>query len=768
MKRTLLLVTMLLSTLIPNLGFTQSVIFEDNASNYSGSWTNGSNFGTGFTTWDLWTQNTDVSNFAGHFLASSASNGFGDIDSSGVSFGMYGNPNGANVLANAQRFLNNTGSTAVGGREYLLPGQSFSIDLAVAYRNGYKGIDLMDQNYAILYNFNVANDIYSTTDSADLGWAYNQASVFNITVHQFDTNSFEVIIDHGTDSHSSGALTGQFSGFKLYVGNTTDSNVLNNLFFNNLKVEECAMTTTWDGTSWSSGLPSDNKKAVFTGNYTATADFSACSIQVSNNAIVTVNSGINVTSTNEIIVDNGASFIFENSSALLQTNSLAVNVGDITYKRDSAPMRIYEYTYWGTPVSGQVLSAFSPLTLADKFYSFDAFANNWVLENLNNTMAPAVGYAVRAPQGYTSTPQVFNGEFVGPANNGDYSVSLVDHSVASAYNFVGNPYPSAISVASLIDNSTLGTLYFWTHNTAISGYQFTSDDYAVRTKLFGTAAVSGGPIPGPYVSAGQAFFASSSATTSLTFTNAMRVGSNNSQFYRSATSCANPAYYSFYLNMTNTGGAYKQLGIGYVECATSGYDNGLDGIFAAGTYISFYSVIPNYNLQINSLAYPWNISDTIPLGYISNITGNTTFQIEFDASNPNYDHFFDDKDIFIEDTETNTYHNLKTSPYVFNSNEGTYNSRFVIHYQNSTLTNPSFSSQQEIVFYNQDNQLEIHSSQSEIQHVMVYDISGRLLVNQNNINNKIFAIAKNTIQKQVVLITTILKDGTTLNKKYIF
>ena len=84
------------------------------------------------------------------------------------------------------------------------------------------------------------------------------------------------------------------------------------------------------------------------------------------------------------------------------------------------------------------------------------------------------------------------------------------------------------------------------------------------------------------------------------------------------------------------------------------------------------------------------------------------------------------------------------------------------------MTNPAFSSQQEIVFYNQDNQLEIHSSQSEIQHVMVYDISGRLLVNQNNINNKIFAIAKNTIQKQVVLITTILKDGTTLSKKYIF
>ena len=75
-------------------------------------------------------------------------------------------------------------------------------------------------------------------------------------------------------------------------------------------------------------------------------------------------------------------------------------------------MRIYEFTYWGTPVSGQILNVFSPLTLSDKFFSFDTAANNWVLENSGNTMIPGKGYAVRAPQGFTNTAQVYNGEFI--------------------------------------------------------------------------------------------------------------------------------------------------------------------------------------------------------------------------------------------------------------------------------------------------------------------------------------------------------------------
>ena len=162
----------------------------------------------------------------------------------------------------------------------------------------------------------------------------------------------------------------------------------------------------------------------------------------------------------------------------------------------------YDYTYWSSPVSSQVLNVFSPLTLASKFYSFNAdpLVNNWVLENQINTMLPAKGYAIRAPQGYSSTPQTFNGSFVGVPNNGNYTVNVYKKTVGN-YNLLGNPYPSAINVQTLISNTTLITLYYWTHNTAISSNVFTSNDYAVRTSLAGTAASSGGVVPTKYMAA---------------------------------------------------------------------------------------------------------------------------------------------------------------------------------------------------------------------------------------------------------------------------
>ncbi|WP_445724216.1 hypothetical protein [Flavobacterium sp.] len=135
MKKIYFIKIVCIASLFFQYSFAQTNLFVDYASNYS-SWTNGSNLGTGFSNWDLWTQNTDATHFAGHFLGNSSAQGFGDINSSGSSFSMYANPTGVFVQANAQRFLSNTGSPSVGGRQYLLPGQSFKIDLAIAYRNG--------------------------------------------------------------------------------------------------------------------------------------------------------------------------------------------------------------------------------------------------------------------------------------------------------------------------------------------------------------------------------------------------------------------------------------------------------------------------------------------------------------------------------------------------------------------------------------------------------------------------------------------------------
>jgi hypothetical protein len=760
---------LILLTSFLQLGFSQTTLYSDNAANYS-SWTTGTNLGNGFSPWDLWTQNTDGTHFAGHFLGNSVSQGFGNVNSAGSSFSMYANPGGTFVQANAQRFLTNTGSPAVSGRQYLLPGQSFKIDLAIAYRNGYKGIDLMDQNFSQLFNFNVTSDTYTTTTNANLGWVYDQASVFLLQVNQIETNSYEVVITRGSDIYNSGIRTGQFSGFKFYVGNTDGGSDLNNLHANNLEVQKCAMTTTWNGTSWDKGEPNINKNVLFTGNYTAAVGFSACSVTVSNNAIVTINSSNTLTVENVVSVNSGSSLIFENNASLIQNNAGAVNIGNITYKRNANPMIQYDYTYWSSPVSSQVLNVFSPLTLASKFYSFNAdpLVNNWVLENQINTMLPAKGYAIRAPQGYSSTPQTFNGAFVGVPNNGNYTVNVFQKTVGN-YNLLGNPYPSAINVQTLISYSTLVTLYYWTHNTAISSNVFTSNDYAVRTSLAGTAASSGGVVPTKYMAAGQGFFASSSVNGSVTFTNAMRVSGNNSTFFRNSSSqtIVNDEADDnlIRLDLSNSGGVFKQQVILYVTGATNEYDAGIDGDQIDGQFVSFYSIIPGHNLAIQVKAMPWEVTDQVPLGFKSTITASTSFNINISELGA----YFLDKDVYLEDKLLNVFHDLKVAPYTFSSAAGVFDNRFVIHYQDTSLSNDDFiASENSVYLFEENHHPKIVSSKSNITSVVVYDMLGRVVFSKDEMKANEFVLSDLIANNQALIIKTTLENNVTVAKKFIF
>lgn len=751
--------------------FGQITLGSDNAASYT-TWTNGSNLGTGFTAWDLWTQNGGN---AGHFLGDSNAQGFGNINTSSKAFGMYGNPPASPnpPQANAQRFLNNTGSTQVDGRSFLLPGQSFKIDLAIAYRNGYKGIDLLDQNFTQLFNFNVASNIYSTSTNANLGWTYSDTSIFQLEVQQTDTNIYVVIISRGADVYNSGNRTGQFSGVKLYVGNTDTGNNLNNLFFNNLLFQRCAVTTTWNGSSWSNGAPNINKQVAFTSSFTSSANIEACSISVSNGAVVTIAGGATphtLTVENNITITGvGSKLIFNNNASLLQTNSAAVNNGDITFKRDATPMRNFEYTYWGSPVAGQILAGFSPDTDPDNYFLFNPApaTNTWIPVDGTATMESGKGYAIRAPESFDTTLQTFNGEFIGEPNNGDIPQNVVqfDPGILN-YNLLSNPYPSAIDTNMLLDNSNLGALYFWTHKTAISNNVFTTDDYAIRTRTTSTAAVSGGIAPGMTIASGQGFFASASSNATINFTNSMRVSGNNSQFYRSTQSPqTEPLNYYIHLNLTNISGAFKQIAIGYQDLATNGYDFGTDALASTQGAITFYSMIPpmTVGFAIQGRSLPWGIIDQIPLGFNASVAGDYTIAI--DHFNP----YFSDKNIMLEDTSNGTFHDLKLASYNFTTAIGAFNSRFKLVYQNTVLNTVDFTNlKSEIFVYNQNDQIGINSTSEKIATIEIYNVLGQLIFEEKNINQKTFLISKLVNQNQALIIKATLENGQTIAKKLIF
>jgi hypothetical protein len=555
---------------------------------------------------------------------------------------------------------------------------------------------------------------------------------------------------------------------------------------------------TWNGSVWSTGLaPTSSDKIVFAGNYNTSAlpvsiDIVACSCQVTSGT-VTIASGNTMTLTNELTVS-GGTLTFENNASLVQINDNAINIGNITYKRSNATTRETDYTYWSSPVAGQTLKNLSPKTPSNFFYSFNATADDWSQENSANVMSIGNGYIIRGPH-YTSTPPpgFYEAPFQGIPNNGNISVSIPFPGKESS-NLIGNPYPSALNADLFLTTNSLvldGTLYFWTHNTAIdlagnisnpgSGvYAYSSDDYATYN-LTGGVGIGNfvGSIeqtsnkPTGKIASGQAFFATGIAAGSAVFNNNMRVsggasGVNNSQFFKMANSKTTSLIekHRIWLNLTNSEGAFKQTLLGYVTNATNGYDNSFDGeSFDGNQFVDFYSVNEDKNLTIQGRALPFDENDVVSLGFSSTIEG--AFSIGIDE----VDGLFTSQDVFIEDKNTNSIKNLKEGPYTFTTESGTFNDRFVLRYTNTnkTLDTDSFETLEKTILVSNKNKLiKINSSVEMINKVQVYDLLGRSVYQKLNVDLNELTISNLVINNQVLLVKILLKNGKTVTKKIIY
>ncbi len=129
---------------------------------YASGWTdstNGAITGTAFEAWRLSTYGTNnTDSDAGFLLEDSthlqANNTGANINSGGTAFKLYGTGS-----AGADAYRNFAGGALMGS-------QSYSLDLAVNYRNGYKGFDLKDDSGNTIFNFDVGSDDYTVSQTA--------------------------------------------------------------------------------------------------------------------------------------------------------------------------------------------------------------------------------------------------------------------------------------------------------------------------------------------------------------------------------------------------------------------------------------------------------------------------------------------------------------------------------------------------------------------------------------------------------------------------
>lgn len=537
---------------------------------------------------------------------------------------------------------------------------------------------------------------------------------------------------------------------------------------NSPSVSVAVKTTTFDGSAWNNGNPAANVTVAYnlSGNYTLSADISACSCTILSGNI-TVPSGKSMKLVDKLTVS-GGSITFENNANLIQTNSVA-NSGVITVKRNSALQVRLDHTLWSSPVEGVNLFGFSPLTLTNRFYTYATPSNSYINTGLSasSTFIPGKGFAVRAPNTFSTVPQTWEGIFTGIPNNGNIPFTL--ETTGTGYNLVGNPYPSPIDAGSFISgNSNIsGSLYFYAHTLTMgtNGLFPAGTNYAVWNASGSTAATSGTSgvpslTPNGIIQVGQGFIVKATGSGTVNFNNGMRRNNTQNQYFRNAMTIER---HRLWLNLSNTSGIdYNQIMVGYIEGATTGFDTNFDALAFGNSGSSLSSKIDGLDYTIQGRALTFSDNDSVFLGFKAGIAGNYSITLT------NKDGLFlGSQPVYILDSTTNSVHEIKTAPYTFYSEAGTFDNRFQLVYTTALGIPTSEFNSNSVIAYKKEGIYTVSSREIPIKEILAYDNLGRLIFKQSNINAKSVALIGLPTTNQIVFLKVISQENSSVSIKII-
>ncbi len=579
-------------------------------------------------------------------------------------------------------------------------------------------------------------------------------------------------------------------GYQFYCQVREDSNTCYTA--TNAVQVQLPQLITWNG-SWLPTAPNSSSPVVISSNYdTATnGSFEACTLVVNSGKTLSIASGDYVSVERNLTVTGTLTIADSGSLIMISDAGTVTNTGTTNVLRTTKPYKKYDYTYWSSPVQSSNIGTTFPTWRTDRSYSFDtaAFADvspldgfddngdDWVFEGPTATMTNGKGYIVMAPT-TGSFPTTKTVTFSGAVNNGLITIPLAlsgdNLNTNDDFNLIGNPYPSAISATDFIlaNNGISGTLYFWSHVTAVNttnpGPNYSNydrDDYALFNLTGGTRASLTTPassIPTGFIASGQGFFVEAETATPIVFNNSMRSKLHqNNDFFRSQNVSQVAQRDRIWLNLENEDDLFSQQLIGYFAEATLGYDRGYDGIASkTGNTVSFYSVVENENYRIQARS-SFSSDDLVPLGFSTTVAGDYSIAIDNAEGQ-----LADIQNVYLDDLLIGTIHDLKESPYLFNSNAGTFDSRFVLRYTNSFLHVPVFNAEQ--INVSCDNHtIHVKSSAENIASVSVIDLLGRKIFESEKLLASQYSISNLPATTEVLIVKIVLLSGEQISKKVI-
>ena len=575
-----------------------------------------------------------------------------------------------------------------------------------------------------------------------------------------------------------------------------------------IKIEgQLPVISTWNGSNWLPATPNSSTKAIFDGDFITSVNGNVqaceCEIKSGRTVIITANNYIESQSN----IKNSGTLNIADDGSLVQVNDDANNTGTISYER-VASMRKSDYVFWSSPIEGFSINNVSPLSPTNLIWKWSTTTPNtnggigtWISAN-GNTMGAGEGYIVRGPNTFDDASfQSFTATFSGgKQNNGVINVpiargamtvsTLATYTSANGvpftvnddnWNLVGNPYPSSIRALDFLNANTNieGAVRLWTHGTLpVSStnpfygtyqYNYTSSDYITHN---GTGTVSGPAGFNGYIAGGQAFFVlmndGPAATSSVLFNNSMRSRTyDNSQFYRNSNEIVNSenegAQHRIWLDLVNSNNQPIRTLVGYVDGATLEKDRIYDAFGPVLNTQNIYSLIGEDYMSIQGRPNPFDVNDKVQIGVRIPSAGNYTIAIAaLDGI------FATDQKVYLEDKQLNIIHDLKSAPYAFSSELGTFNNRFELRYTgDNALSNPTFNIENSVIVSVKDNNATVTSTQEVIQKIEVFDVLGRSVLTKNDCNSMQVAINKNTVRNQVAVFKIHLQNGQIVTKKVI-
>jgi hypothetical protein len=524
---------------------------------------------------------------------------------------------------------------------------------------------------------------------------------------------------------------------------------------------------------------------------------------LSPNEVITVRNSVNITdATGEMELKNGAQ--------LIQINETSANAGTNFKVVRNASVVSLDYVYWSSPVEN-----FSVTNIPDnnRYFWNPLFSNsntsigNW--NSASSTMEKGRGYIVRS-----STNGILSANFLGKPNNGAFLKTIQRGNYSTAipiglgitvednnWNFLGNPYPSAISADKFLiknannDSKIDGSIWLWKHGiqptSLVNPYyynfaaNYSSADYikynlmgATPPNLFDGFIASGqgfmvsmldnaGTTSTPIPNTGDTTFVTQFYTDAVTFENNMRsinttfTPYNNNQFFKTGSNKnANldvdiQEKHRIWIDITNESvNQTETMLLGYAANATLNRDRLYDCFYTPKSEIAIYSLIENSGFIIQGRPLPFDFNDQIPLGINIANAGNHKIGIrQVDGL------FTNNQTIYLQDLYLNTIHDLSANPYSFTTTTGKFNDRFVLRYTNGILGITSNVLEENIIVFAKNNSITVVSQSDTIESIEVFSILGKQIAKQINVNSMQFVLDNILATKQTLLVKIKLVNG---------